>query len=139
MREWLNGYDFVGASRLNPKAEDVMASRKSNPAESVFEIPQGNGQKPLTVTGFSSFVTTHASAYCFLPSITALKFIAVEMTFASDFTKAAKIACQDQKTKKFSDHDPKGTQTKRLTRKKYIRAKWHFSYAPFATIEIDRK
>ena len=76
MREWLNGYDFVGASRLNPKAEDVMASRKSNPAESVFEIPQGNGQKPLTVTGFSSFVTTHASAYCFLPSITALKFIA---------------------------------------------------------------
>jgi deferrochelatase/peroxidase EfeB len=75
MREWLNGYEFVGATRLNPKAEDVMVSRKSNPAESVFEIPQGNGQKPLTVTGFSSFVTTRASAYCFIPSITALKFI----------------------------------------------------------------
>jgi len=76
MREWLNGYEFVGASRLNPKAEDVMTSRKSDPAESVFEIPQANGAPPLKITGFSSFVTTRASAYCFLPSITALKFIA---------------------------------------------------------------
>jgi Dyp-type peroxidase family len=76
MREWLNGYEFVGASRLNPKAEDIMVSRKSNPTESVFEIPQANGAPPLSITGFSSFVTTRASAYCFLPSITAMKFIA---------------------------------------------------------------
>ena len=76
MREWINGYDFVGASRLSPKSKDVMVSRDVNPAESVFEIPQGNGTPPLKITGFSSFVTTRASAYCFLPSVTALKFIA---------------------------------------------------------------
>lgn len=76
MRQWLNGYDFVGAARLNPKSKDVMTSRIADPAESVFEIPQPNGAPPLRITGFSSFVTTKASAYCFLPSITALKFIA---------------------------------------------------------------
>ena len=75
MREWLNGYEFVGASRLNPKSEDVMVSRKSDPTQSLFEIPQPDGAPPLKITGFSSFVTTRASAYCFLPSITALKFI----------------------------------------------------------------
>ncbi len=75
MREWINGYDFVGASRLNPKSQDIMASRTSDPALGVFEIPQAGGP-PLTITGFSSFVTTRASAYCFLPSITSLKFIA---------------------------------------------------------------
>jgi Protein of unknown function (DUF2950) len=53
---------------LNPKAEDMMLSRKSNPAESVFGIREGNRQKPLTVVGFSSFVITRASTYCFLPS-----------------------------------------------------------------------
>ena len=76
MREWLNGYEFVGASRLSPKSQDIMVSRKSNPCEAVFDIPRANGAPPLRITGFSSFVTTRASAYCFLPSITALKFIA---------------------------------------------------------------
>ena len=76
MREWLNGYEFVGSTRLNPKAKDVMTSRISDPTESVFEIPQPNGAPSLQITGFSSFATTRASAYCFLPSITALKFIA---------------------------------------------------------------
>jgi deferrochelatase/peroxidase EfeB len=75
MREWLNGYEFVGASRLNPKSRDLVTSRDSE-GENVFEIPQANGAPPLAITGFSSFVTTRASAYCFLPSITALKFIA---------------------------------------------------------------
>ena len=75
MREWINGYDFVGASRLNPKSKDLMVSRESDPSQSVFEIPQPNGVPPLRITGFSSFVTTRASAYCFLPSITALRFI----------------------------------------------------------------
>ena len=76
MREWINGYEFVGASRLNPKSKDLIASRKSDPAEGVFEIPQADGAPSRTITGFSSFVTTRATAYCFLPSITALKFIA---------------------------------------------------------------
>ena len=76
MREWINGHDFVGASRLNPKSKDVMVSRESDPLENVFEIPQPNGAPSLRISGFSSFVTTRASAYCFLPSITALKYIA---------------------------------------------------------------
>jgi deferrochelatase/peroxidase EfeB len=76
MRQWINGYDFVGASRLNPKSKDIIVSRDSDPMECVFEIPQAEGTPPLCITGFSSFVTTRATAYCFLPSITGLKFIA---------------------------------------------------------------
>ena len=41
-----------------------------------FVIPQDNGDPPIEVTGLSSFVTTKAAAYLFLPSITAIKFIA---------------------------------------------------------------
>jgi hypothetical protein len=46
-----------------------------DPAESIFVIPQANGALPINVTGFSSFGITKAAAYCFLPSITALKFL----------------------------------------------------------------
>ena len=46
-----------------------------DPATSIFVIPQANGAPPIKITGFSSFVTTRAAAYCFLPSITAIKFI----------------------------------------------------------------
>jgi hypothetical protein len=46
-----------------------------NPAESIFVIPQTNGAPPVKITGFSTFITTKAAAYCFLPSITAVKFI----------------------------------------------------------------
>jgi hypothetical protein len=46
-----------------------------DPAESIFTIPQATGAPAINVTGFSTFVTTRASAYCFLPSITAVKFI----------------------------------------------------------------
>jgi hypothetical protein len=46
-----------------------------DPAQSIFVIPQANGAPAIKITGFSSFVTTKAAAYCFLPSITAIKFI----------------------------------------------------------------
>ena len=46
-----------------------------DPAESIFVIPQPNNAAPIRVTGFSTFVTTKAAAYCFLPSVTAMKFI----------------------------------------------------------------
>jgi hypothetical protein len=39
-------------------------------------MPQADGGPPIEVTGLSSFVTTKAAAYTFLPSITAIKFIA---------------------------------------------------------------
>jgi hypothetical protein len=47
-----------------------------DPAASIFVIPQANGAPPIKITGFSTFVTTRAAAYCFLPSVTAIKFIA---------------------------------------------------------------
>jgi deferrochelatase/peroxidase EfeB len=71
---WVNDSEFAGAVRLNPKSKDPMIGTQ-DPAESIFVIPQANGAPPIKVTGFSTFVTTKAAAYCFLPSITAIKFI----------------------------------------------------------------
>jgi len=71
---WVNDAEFAGAVRLNPKAKDPMIGTQ-DPAESIFVIPQANGAPPITITGFSSFIKTKAAAYCFLPSITAIKFI----------------------------------------------------------------
>jgi deferrochelatase/peroxidase EfeB len=72
---WVNDSEFAGAVRLPPKSKDPMIGAQ-DPAESVFVIPRENGAPALKLTGFSSFVTTKAAAYCFLPSITAIKFIA---------------------------------------------------------------
>ncbi len=72
---WVNDSEFAGAFRLNPKSKDPMIGTQ-DPAESTFVIPQANGAPPIKVTGFSTFITTKAAAYCFLPSITAIKFIA---------------------------------------------------------------
>jgi deferrochelatase/peroxidase EfeB len=72
---WVNDSEFAGAVRLPPKSRDPMIGTQ-DPAESIFVIPQANGAPSIKVTGFSSFITTKAAAYCFLPSITAIKFIA---------------------------------------------------------------
>src|SRR5271156_3034129 len=71
---WVNDAEFAGAVRLDPKAKDPMIGTQ-DPAESIFVIPQADGGPPIKITGFSSFITTRAAAYCFLPSITAVKFI----------------------------------------------------------------
>jgi deferrochelatase/peroxidase EfeB len=72
---WVNDSEFAGRVRLNPKSKDPMIATQ-DPAESIFVIPQANGEPPIKITGFSSFVTTRAAAYCFLPSVTAMKFMA---------------------------------------------------------------
>ncbi len=74
LSEWVNGSAFAGAVRLNPKSKDPMIGTQ-DPAESIFVIPQANGAPPIKITGLASFVTTKAAAYCFLPSVTAIKFI----------------------------------------------------------------
>ena len=74
LSQWVNDSAFAGSVRLNPKAKDPMIGTQ-DPAESIFVIPLANGAPPIKVTGFSSFITTKAAAYCFLPSITAVKFI----------------------------------------------------------------
>ncbi|MGB8985935.1 MAG: hypothetical protein WCC37_04960, partial [Candidatus Sulfotelmatobacter sp.] len=71
---WVNDSAFAGAVRLPPASKDPMIGTQ-DPAESIFVIPQENGAPPIKITGFSTFITTKAAAYCFLPSITALKFI----------------------------------------------------------------
>jgi deferrochelatase/peroxidase EfeB len=73
---WVNDSEFAGAVRLHPKSKDPMIGTQ-DPAESIFVIPQVNGAPAIKVTGFSSFITTKAAAYCFLPSVTAIKFISM--------------------------------------------------------------
>jgi deferrochelatase/peroxidase EfeB len=75
LSQWVNDSEFAGAVRLDPKARDPIVGTQ-DPAESIFVIPQAGGAPSIKVTGFSSFTTTRAAAYCFLPSITALKLIA---------------------------------------------------------------
>ena len=74
LSEWVDDSAFVGKVRLHPKSKDPLIG-SNDPATSVFDIPQGDGP-PLRTTGFSSFVTTRAAAYCFLPSVAALQRIA---------------------------------------------------------------
>ncbi len=75
LRQWVNDSEFAGAVRLHPKSKDPLIGTQE-PAESIFVIPQANGGSPIEVTGLSSFITTRAAAYVFLPSITAIKFVA---------------------------------------------------------------
>jgi Dyp-type peroxidase family len=75
LRQWANDSEFAGAVRLHPKSKDPLIGTQ-NPAESIFVIPQVNGNPPIEIAGLSSFVTTKAAAYTFLPSITAIRFIA---------------------------------------------------------------
>ena len=75
LRRWVNDSEFAGGVRLDPRSKDALVGTQ-DPAESIFVIPQANGDPPIAVTGLSSFVTTKAAAYVFLPSITAIRFIA---------------------------------------------------------------
>jgi deferrochelatase/peroxidase EfeB len=75
LKQWVNDSEFAGAVRLHPKSKDPMIGTQDQ-AESIFVIPQANGSPLIKITGFSTFVTTKAAAYCFLPSIAAVKFIA---------------------------------------------------------------
>jgi deferrochelatase/peroxidase EfeB len=75
LRQWVNDAEFAGAVRLHPKSKDPMIGTQDS-AESIFVIPQANGAPPIQITGFSSFIKTKAAAYCFLPSITAIRLIA---------------------------------------------------------------
>ena len=75
LSQWVNDSEFAGAVRLHPKSKDPMIGTQ-DPAESIFMIPQADGGPPIRLTGLNTFVTTKAAAYCFLPSVTAIKFIA---------------------------------------------------------------
>ncbi len=74
LKEWTEDGTFAGKVRLNPKSKDPIVGT-NDPADSIFEMPQPSGP-PLKLTGFTQFTTTKAGAYCFLPSISAMKWIA---------------------------------------------------------------
>ncbi len=74
LKEWVDEGSFAGRIRLNPRSKDVLIGANDS-ADSIFEIPRED-DPPLTMTGFSRFITTKAAAYCFLPSMTALRWIA---------------------------------------------------------------
>jgi len=75
LSQWVNDAAFAGAVRLNPKSKDPMIGTQ-DPNESIFVIPQADGAPPIKITGLMSFTTTKAAAYCFLPSLTAIRLVA---------------------------------------------------------------
>ena len=74
LNRWVKDSEFAGAVRLDPTTKDPLLGTR--PDEGMFVIPQADGSPPLKVTGLSTFVTTKAAAYMFLPSVTAIRFIA---------------------------------------------------------------
>lgn len=87
MSSWMNGATFVksvrGTDGTNPvrniSGDDLMGG-VNDPASSSFTLsspPSATGPATnQTVTGFPSYVTTRGGAYCYLPSITALRYLA---------------------------------------------------------------
>jgi Dyp-type peroxidase family len=70
MSEWINGDSFGLRGDLDP------VTGRNLPTSSRFVLPHADTPKqPTRLTGFGTFVTTRASAYCFLPSLTALRYI----------------------------------------------------------------
>ena len=87
MSTWMNGATFVksvrGPDGANPvkniSGDDVLGGR-NDPKTSTFTIPSppspGEPATNRQLTGFSRFITTRGGAYCYLPSITAIRHLA---------------------------------------------------------------
>ncbi len=72
MKNWVNEGDFAGLPSNNK--DPIVGDNSSQSGE--FNIPAELPQNSLKIQGFQRFIKTRGSAYCFLPSITALKYIA---------------------------------------------------------------
>ena len=70
MSQWLNTSNFVGGmiSGLDPLVG------ANNSSSSVFTLPT-SPTSSVKLNGFERFVITRGSAYCFLPSVTGLRYI----------------------------------------------------------------
>ncbi|ACK71272.1 peroxidase [Gloeothece citriformis PCC 7424] len=73
MKEWVNSGSFAG---LGDNVKDPLLGA-NNPQDSKFDIPLSppSADKSLQIKGFERFIITRGGAYCFLPSITALKYM----------------------------------------------------------------
>jgi deferrochelatase/peroxidase EfeB len=69
MSQWVN--DGVFTAGLGGTKDPILGD--STAADSKFTLPMADGKKQIT--GFGRFVTTRGGAYCFLPSIPALKYL----------------------------------------------------------------
>lgn len=81
MKDWVNSGNFAS---LGDKVKDPLLGA-NNPQDSKFDIPLSPppDKKSLEIKGFERFIITRGGAYCFLPSITALKYMAGSETTAS--------------------------------------------------------
>ena len=70
MAEWINGDAFGLLGDRDPLVADNDTGNRR------LRIPLPDATGPLIVSGLSRFVATRGSAYCFLPSLTALNYIA---------------------------------------------------------------
>jgi Dyp-type peroxidase family len=70
MKHWIQDGDFIG---IGEDRDPIVGNQPSG--EGRFRFRDGAGKR-VVLRGMPSFVTTRGAAYCFLPSITALKWIA---------------------------------------------------------------
>ena len=72
MSQWMNTDNFVGG--MISGVDPIDRSQQSHhPASSPSRLPR---PVPSRSSGFARFVITRGSAYCFLPSVTGLRYIA---------------------------------------------------------------
>jgi hypothetical protein len=83
MADWINSsMPFVMAKKCpnggntvnNVSGNDVLLGN-NDPASSSFTLANRDG-KNTTIKGFDRFIITRGGAYCYLPSITAIKYLA---------------------------------------------------------------
>ncbi|HEX2079257.1 MAG TPA: hypothetical protein VHG08_16140 [Longimicrobium sp.] len=86
--QWDQTSDFVksatgpggsteGNAVFNISGQDVFLG-VNDPSDSSFTLPEpgANGKNNINLTGWSRMITTVGAAYCFLPSITGLRYLA---------------------------------------------------------------
>ncbi|MGH3934286.1 MAG: Dyp-type peroxidase, partial [Pseudonocardiaceae bacterium] len=74
MAEWAN--DGIFTAGLGHTEDPLIGSHAGGTGS--FSIPRPEG--PVILTGLARFVTTRGGAYCFLPSITGLRYLATKIT-----------------------------------------------------------
>lgn len=71
MKHWANDGGFAGIGQTK---DPILGDNSA--ADSKFVIPAEVGKKPIVLRGFPRLVKTRGAAYCFLPSVTALRYLA---------------------------------------------------------------
>ena len=72
MEDWANAGDF--APGLRHRKDPIIGANDAS--SSSFKIRRPRPEPPIEITGFSRFVTTRGGAYCFFPSLPALRYSA---------------------------------------------------------------